>query len=89
MKGSDGLDFVGLDRSSRNEFVRPGLVKFEYGTLGRADKGLVKRFLGKATGLSLAQLTRLVRQRVREPGGLRADAAAPRRGRSPRRPQQA
>ena len=89
VKGSDGLDFVGSGRPSRNDFVRPVPVKFDYGTLGRADKGLVKRFLGKATGLSRAQLTRLVRQRVRELDGLGTDAAAPRRGRSPRRPQRA
>ena len=62
VEGSGGLDFVGTDRPSRNAFVRRVLVKFEYGTLGKADKGLVKRFLGKATGLSRAQLTRLVRQ---------------------------
>ena len=65
VEGSDGLDFVGSGRPSRNDFVRRVLVKFGYGTLGRADKGLVKRFLGKATGLSRAQLTRLVRQHAR------------------------
>ena len=65
VEGSDGLDFVGSDRPSRNDFVRRVLVKFGYGTLGKADKGLVKRFLGKATGLSRAQLTRLVRQHAR------------------------
>ena len=64
VEGSDGLDFIGSDRPSRNDFVRRVLVKFGHGTLGKADKGLVKRFLGKATGLSRAQLTRLVRQRA-------------------------
>ena len=62
VEGSEGLDFVGSDRGSRNDFVRRLLVKFDYGTLGRADKGLAKRFLAKATGLSRAQLTRLIRQ---------------------------
>ena len=62
VEGSEGLDFVGSDRGSRNDFVRRMLVKFDYGTLGRADKGLAKRFLAKATGLSRAQLTRLIRQ---------------------------
>ena len=65
VEGSEGLDFVGSDRCSRNDFVRRLLVKFEYRTLGKADKGLVKRFLGKATGLSRAQLTRLVRQHAK------------------------
>ena len=62
VEGSEYLDFVGSDRGSRNDFVRRMLVKFDYGTLGRADKGLAKRFLAKATGLSRAQLTRLIRQ---------------------------
>ena len=65
VEGGDGLDFVGADRPSRNAFVRPVLVKFEHGTLGRADKGLVKRFLGKAAGLPRVQLTRLVQQHAR------------------------
>ena len=38
--------------------------------LGKADKGVVKRFLEKATGLSRAQITRLVGQH-RRTGGLR------------------
>ena len=80
VEGGDGLDFVGTDRPSRNDFVRPVLVKFEYGTLGKVEKGLVKRLLGKATGLSRAQLTRLVRQRIR------TGRIEDRRGGAPARP---
>ena len=80
VEGSDGLDFVGSDRPSRNDFMRRVLVKFGYGTLGRADKGLVKRVLGKATGLSRAQLTRLVRQHAR------TGRIEDRRGGAPARP---
>ena len=80
VEGSDGLDFVGSDRPSRNDFVRRVLVKFGYGALGKADKGLVKRFLGKATGLSRAQLTRLVRQHAR------TGRIEDRRGGAPARP---
>ena len=65
VEGSEGLDFSVADRSSRNDFVRRMLVKFDYGLLGKADKGLMKRFLGKATGLSRAQLTRLIGQRAK------------------------
>ena len=65
VEGSEGLDFAVADRSSRNDFVRRMLVKFDYGLLGKADKGLMKRFLGKATGLSRAQLTRLIGQRAK------------------------
>ena len=65
VEGSEGLDFAVADRSSRNDFVRRMLVKFDYAALGKADKGLMKRFLGKATGLSRAQLTRLIGQRAK------------------------
>ena len=65
VEGSEGLDFAVADRSSRNGFVRRMLVKFDYAVLGKADKGLMKRFLGKATGLSRAQLTRLIGQRAK------------------------
>ena len=80
VEGSECLDFVGSDRGSRNDFVRRMLVKFDYGTLGRADKGLAKRFLAKATGLSRAQLTRLVRQHA-ETGRIEG-----RRGGAPAKP---
>ena len=80
VEGGDELDFVGSDRPSRNDFVRRVLMKFQYGTPGKADKGLVKRFLGKATRLSRAQLTRLVRQHAR------TGRIEDRRGGAPARP---
>ena len=36
------------------------MVKLGYRRLGKLDKGLVKRYLGKVTGLSRAHLTRLI-----------------------------
>ena len=42
--------------------VRRTLVRLDYHRLGKPDKGLVKRYLGKVTGLSRAQLTRLIGQ---------------------------
>ena len=60
VEGSEGLDFAAADRSSRNDFVRRMLVRFDYTALDKADKGLMKRFPGKATGLSRAQLEGLL-----------------------------
>ena len=51
VEGSGALDFAGADRSSRNDFVHRVLVKFDYGRLGRDGKGLLRRFLLKATGV--------------------------------------
>ena len=42
--------------------VRRTLVRLDYDALGRAGKGTVREFLGKATGLSRAQVTRLIGQ---------------------------
>ena len=55
-------------------------TRFEYARLGKPDRGLVKGLLGKATGLSRAQLTRLVRQFVN------TGQVVDRRGGAPRRP---
>ena len=62
--GSAAVDFVGMDRESTYEFTRRTLVRFDYGRLGKADKGLLRRYLMKATGLSRAQVARLIRQQA-------------------------
>ena len=62
------------------EFVRRALVRLGYERLGKSDKGLVRRYLAKVTGLSRAQLTRLIGQH-RETGRIED-----RRGGAPARP---
>ena len=62
VEGSEAVDFTGADRGSVYEFVRRALVRLDYGQLGKSDKGLVRRYLAKVTGLSRAQLTRLIGQ---------------------------
>ena len=56
-EGNAPVDFRLVDRNDAYE-----LVRFRYAGLDKAGKGLVKRFLGKATGFSRAQLTRLIGQ---------------------------
>ena len=55
-KLSRGRAFAGADRESVYEFVRRALVE----RLGKSDKGLVRRYMAKVTGLSRTQLTRLI-----------------------------
>ena len=62
LEGSEAVDFVEGDRAGVYDLVRRTLVKLRYHRLGKSDKGLVKRYLGKVTGLSRAQLTRLIAQ---------------------------
>ena len=62
LDGSEPVDFNPVSRDEAYAFVSRTLTRFDYARLGKPDMGLVKGFLGKATGLSRAQLTRLVRQ---------------------------
>jgi len=63
VEGSEAVDFAGIDRAGICRLIRRALVRLEYPRLGKPDKGLAKRCLGKAAGLSRAQLTRLTAQR--------------------------
>ena len=62
LNGSEPMDFNPVSRDEAYAFVSRTLSRFGYARLGKPDRGLVKGFLAKATGLSRAQLTRLVRQ---------------------------
>ena len=67
VEGSEAVGFAEADRESVYEFVRRALVRLDYERLGKSDKGPVRRYLAKVTGLSRAQLTRLI-GRHRETG---------------------
>ena len=60
--GNDRLDYQFTDREAAYEFIRRTLVRFDYPTLSKPDKGIIRRYLAKMTGLSRAQMTRLVGQ---------------------------
>ena len=60
--GTEPVEFAGQDRSERYGWVERVLRRHDYGRLGRADKGLLRQYVGKLTGLSRAQVTRLIGQ---------------------------
>ena len=64
------MDFQPRDREEAYGFVRDTLDRFGYRHLGKHDKGVVLKFLVAATGISLQQTERLVRQ-WRETGAVR------------------
>ena len=64
LDGNEPVDFKPRSRAEAYAFVQRTLARFGYARLGKADKGALRRFLGKTTGLSRAQLTRLVRQHL-------------------------
>ena len=62
MAGSEPVDFHLTERRGAYEFVTRALRRLGYGALSKADKGVVRRFVAKVTGLSRAQSTRLIAQ---------------------------
>lgn len=80
LEGSEPVDFNPVSREEAYAFVSRTLARFDYTRLGKADRGLVKGLLAKATGLSRAQVTRLVGQFVR------TGQVVDRRGGAPQRP---
>lgn len=58
------LGFERPDRASTDDWLTQELRRFGYARPGNADMGLLKRYLARVTGLSRAQLTRLVQQFV-------------------------
>lgn len=69
----------GTDDAQRYAFITSVLKRFAYRRLGRADKGVVLRYLERTTGYSRQQATRLVR-RFLDCAGLAKRYRAPRAG---------
>lgn len=62
LDASEEFEFEGKKRKEIYDWVRRTLVGQQYHVLGKAERGLVRRFLVKMTGLSRAQMTRLIGQ---------------------------
>ena len=44
--GNDRLDYQFTDREAAYEFIRRTLVRFDYPTLSKPDKGIIRRYWG-------------------------------------------
>jgi transposase InsO family protein len=60
LAGSAPVRFSGCGREEVYAWSEKTLVRHEYASLGKAGKGLVRQFLAQMTGLSRAQVTRLI-----------------------------
>ena len=60
LSGSGEVVFAGQRRGEVYDWVERTLVQHEYGSLKRANKGLVRRYMARMTGMSRAQVTRLI-----------------------------
>ena len=61
---SQELAFKGVGRQERYSWIESVLKRFDYFRLGRKGKGLLKAYLQRLSGLSRAQLTRLVARKL-------------------------
>ena len=69
LQGSAGMDFAGQGRRGVYEWITATLVEQEYFTLRKKQRGGVRALLSKLSGLSMPQITRLIR-RYHADGGL-------------------
>lgn len=70
LQGSDGLVFKPLSGKEKYEWMDSVLMRFGYGGLRRAEKGVIRRYVEKVTGYSRAQVSRLIGE-YRRTGRLR------------------
>jgi transposase InsO family protein len=61
LRGSGPIEFAGGGRDERYGWVERVLAAQKYGKLGKSERGLVRAYVGKVTGLSESQTTRLIR----------------------------
>jgi transposase InsO family protein len=66
LESSKELGFTGATRKERYDWVEGVLDRFGYFSLAKKAKGLVKTYLERLSGISRAQLTRLVSKKFRE-----------------------
>ena len=62
LQGSETIEFQGQNRAELYGWVGRVLVAQEYATQGKKQRGTVRAYIVKVTGLSLPQTTRLIRK---------------------------
>jgi hypothetical protein len=73
LAGASPVEFTGEGRAGRYGWVEHTLRQHDYARLGKSDKGLLRGYLAKMTGMSRAQVTRLIAQ-YRKQGAVPAPA---------------
>ena len=62
LEGGQEVSFQGQNQAERYEWIQKTLVAQQYAGRSRGEKGWVRALLGKMSGLSVPQITRLIRQ---------------------------
>jgi hypothetical protein len=71
LKGSDSIEFQGQNRAEMYGWIERVLVAQEYASQGKKQRGMVRAYIVKVTGLSVPQTARLIRK-YREDGVVEA-----------------
>jgi transposase InsO family protein len=61
LNSSQPIEFAGCGRNEKYAWVERVLGAQNYGELGRRERGVVRAYVAKVTGMSAAQTTRLIR----------------------------
>jgi len=61
LQSSQPIEFAGCGRNEKYAWVERVLGAHTYGGLGKGDRGVVRAYVEKVTGMSAAQTTRLIR----------------------------
>ena len=61
LKASYGIVFSGQGRAETYAWTQQVLIAQEYASLGKTERGAVRAYITKVTGLSLPQAARLIR----------------------------
>ena len=60
LEASEGIRFAGVKRAQVYSWIELVLCEQEYASQGKASRGLLRRYIEKITGMSRAQVTRLI-----------------------------
>jgi hypothetical protein len=61
LKASTGIEFIGQSRAEVYTWVEKMLVDQEYQQQRKKHRGAIRAYLSKVAGLSMPQITRLIR----------------------------
>src|ERR1700723_1226800 len=60
LEASEGIRFAGVKRAQAYSWIELVLCEQEYARQGKSSRGLLRRYIEKMTGMSRAQVTRLM-----------------------------
>ncbi|MEA3347036.1 MAG: hypothetical protein U9Q21_02975 [Candidatus Auribacterota bacterium] len=60
LKKASSFSFIKEDQKEAYKWIEDNLKKFEYLKISKIEKGIIRKYIKKMTGYSIAQITRLI-----------------------------